>query len=196
MRITFEFVGGPHDGKLLHGVVGEASDAERYYVSIAEQGLFRSEDAGATWEDVASGDLAEAITFSDPNVPSENNNTEMAVGQDGRIYAAVLRDGQPEDSITRSAATDYEPNAEAPRFAKFLAEVFDGDPELVNRRLLLDRRACTAGLHRLSRPPARTGPGLTLRHAEATLFRRGDHRVHLHHLHICDACDHDQGTSP
>jgi hypothetical protein len=30
MRITFEFVGGPHDGKLLHGVVGEASDAERF----------------------------------------------------------------------------------------------------------------------------------------------------------------------
>ncbi len=30
LKINFEFVGGPHDGKILHGIVGEASDAERY----------------------------------------------------------------------------------------------------------------------------------------------------------------------
>jgi len=32
LAITFEFVGGPHDGKILYGEVGEASDAERYYM--------------------------------------------------------------------------------------------------------------------------------------------------------------------
>ena len=31
-RITFEFVGGPDDGKIVHGVLGEPSDAERYYL--------------------------------------------------------------------------------------------------------------------------------------------------------------------
>jgi len=31
-KLFFEFVGGPHDGKILHGVVGTASDAERYFL--------------------------------------------------------------------------------------------------------------------------------------------------------------------
>lgn len=32
LRINFEFVGGPNDGKHLRGTLGESSDAERYYV--------------------------------------------------------------------------------------------------------------------------------------------------------------------
>jgi hypothetical protein len=32
LRINFEFIGGPNDGKLLHGTLGESSDAERYYL--------------------------------------------------------------------------------------------------------------------------------------------------------------------
>ncbi len=32
LKIIFEFVGGPHDGRVLHGVVGEASDAERCFL--------------------------------------------------------------------------------------------------------------------------------------------------------------------
>lgn len=32
LRISFEFVGGPNDGKALHGSLGDASDAERYYL--------------------------------------------------------------------------------------------------------------------------------------------------------------------
>lgn len=31
-NITFEFVGGPVDGRLLQGNLGESSDAERYYL--------------------------------------------------------------------------------------------------------------------------------------------------------------------
>lgn len=31
-RIIFEFVGGPNDGKVLHGLLGEPSDAERNYL--------------------------------------------------------------------------------------------------------------------------------------------------------------------
>jgi hypothetical protein len=32
LRITFEFVGGPNDGKVVRGTLGEANDAERYYL--------------------------------------------------------------------------------------------------------------------------------------------------------------------
>ena len=32
LNITFEFVGGPHDGKIVEGHLGEPSDAERHYL--------------------------------------------------------------------------------------------------------------------------------------------------------------------
>ena len=32
LKIIFEFVGGPQDGRILQGVVGDASDAERYFL--------------------------------------------------------------------------------------------------------------------------------------------------------------------
>src|SRR5687768_12609983 len=32
LHITFEFVGGPNDGQVLEGALGEASDAERCYL--------------------------------------------------------------------------------------------------------------------------------------------------------------------
>lgn len=32
LKINFEFVGGPNDGKILHGALGEPSDAERHYL--------------------------------------------------------------------------------------------------------------------------------------------------------------------
>jgi hypothetical protein len=32
LKIVFEFVGGPNDGKVLNGSLGESSDAERCYL--------------------------------------------------------------------------------------------------------------------------------------------------------------------
>ena len=32
LKITFEFIGGPYDGMVLSGKLGEPSDAERYYL--------------------------------------------------------------------------------------------------------------------------------------------------------------------
>ena len=32
LKIVFEFVGGPNDGKVFHGKLGKSSDAERYYL--------------------------------------------------------------------------------------------------------------------------------------------------------------------
>jgi hypothetical protein len=31
-RIIFEFLGGPNDGKSVHGTLGDGGDAERYYL--------------------------------------------------------------------------------------------------------------------------------------------------------------------
>lgn len=31
-RIIFEFLGGPSDGKSVHGILGDAGEAERYYL--------------------------------------------------------------------------------------------------------------------------------------------------------------------
>jgi hypothetical protein len=36
-KISFEFVGGPNDGKILSGILGDASEAERYYL-FSQQG--------------------------------------------------------------------------------------------------------------------------------------------------------------
>ncbi len=38
LTIAFEFVGGPHDGKVVTGMLGDASDAERYYL-VSNHGL-------------------------------------------------------------------------------------------------------------------------------------------------------------
>lgn len=32
LEITFEFIGGPNDGNVFRGTLGEPSDAERYYL--------------------------------------------------------------------------------------------------------------------------------------------------------------------
>ena len=32
LNIVFEFIGGPYDGRILNGTLGEASDAERHFL--------------------------------------------------------------------------------------------------------------------------------------------------------------------
>ena len=39
LKITFEFVGGPKDGRILCGTLGKPSDAERYYL-FSNHGAF------------------------------------------------------------------------------------------------------------------------------------------------------------
>ena len=43
----------------------------------------------------------------------------------------TLRPGDPADRITRSLGVPFDPDAEAPRWARFLDEVFDGDQDLI-----------------------------------------------------------------
>ena len=67
-------------------------------MSIQGVGIFRSDDDGANWVNVSNNDarLNTAIMTDDPTTPSiDNNNIEMAVANNGRVYAAVLTNGQP-----------------------------------------------------------------------------------------------------
>lgn len=43
----------------------------------------------------------------------------------------TLRAGEPADRITRSLGVPFDPDAPAPRWARFIDEVFDGDQELI-----------------------------------------------------------------
>ncbi len=71
-------------------LVDDPSDPSVYYVSVQNQGIFRSLNAGETWNDVSAGDT----TLDGIITGGGNNNIELAVGTNGRVYAAVVVDGQ------------------------------------------------------------------------------------------------------
>jgi len=67
----------------------DRSNATRYYL-VAQGGVFRSNDSGATWVNVSVNDhgatgLATVLSTSD--------NAEMALGSDGHLYVAVSNRG-------------------------------------------------------------------------------------------------------
>ncbi len=79
-----------------------------------------------------------ALAQSEPGVPVtpdeldadpwllnvENGTLDLRTGE--------LRDHRREDLITKLAPVEYDPDAEAPRFLRFLSEVFDGDGDLIS----------------------------------------------------------------
>jgi len=48
------------------------------------------------------------------------------------LRTGELREHRREDLITKLAPVEYDPNAEAPRFARFLLEIFGGDEDLIS----------------------------------------------------------------
>ena len=71
-------------------LVGDPTDPNRFYASVAATGIYRSDDGGLTWNDISSADAALNNIVTSP----ANNNTEMAAASNGRIYAAAMIDGQ------------------------------------------------------------------------------------------------------
>ncbi len=114
--------------------------AERYTAALRiEDGDRRTrtleaiQTAGATDAAIESGlriaasyePIAMAGDEWDPDpwlLGCENGIVDLRTGQ--------LRDGRPEDLITRSTALDYDPAATCARWDRFLVEVFPDDPEL------------------------------------------------------------------
>ncbi len=71
-------------------LVSDPTDTQRLYVSVQGVGIFLSEDSGDNWVNISNDvNLNGAITGAG------NNNTEMTVANNGRVYAAVLTNGQP-----------------------------------------------------------------------------------------------------
>ena len=79
-------------------LVTDPTDADRLYLTMQGRGVFRSDDGGASWHDASSHDqiLSNAFrsTVTRGGQFGDNNNAELAVGADGRVFVAVLVAGQ------------------------------------------------------------------------------------------------------
>ena len=72
-------------------LVGDPAQPSLFYVAVRRMGIFHSDDDGETWTNVSITDpsLSGIIT------QAGNNNTEMSVAGNGRLYVAVLVSGRP-----------------------------------------------------------------------------------------------------
>ncbi len=74
-------------------LVGDPTDLDRLYASVRSDGIYRSDDGGLSWANISSGDAS--LTGIIQLAPfGTNNNTEMAVASDGRLYVGVLLSGR------------------------------------------------------------------------------------------------------
>ena len=71
-------------------LVSDPGNLNRFYVSVRSAGIFRSDDGGATWTNISSGDPVLNGTITQVL----NDNTEMAVGSNGRLYVVVVVSGR------------------------------------------------------------------------------------------------------
>ncbi len=77
-------------------LAADPTDAQRYYAGVADEGIFRTDDGGKNWSNVTAGDarIDQLLQIVDTN-NLDLNNLEMAVANNGRIYAAIISVGQP-----------------------------------------------------------------------------------------------------
>jgi uncharacterized repeat protein (TIGR01451 family) len=87
-------------------LVGDPGNLNRFYLSVQGTGIFRSDDGGANWTNISSGDL----TLNGFITQAANNNAEMAVAGNGRLYVVVVVSGRAQyigfsDNPTAASAT-------------------------------------------------------------------------------------------
>ena len=78
-----------HDEGVMD-LVEVSADPNRFFASIQGQGIFRTDDGGVSWRNVSRNDNALNAAITD----AANNNAEMAVAGNGRLYVGILVDGQ------------------------------------------------------------------------------------------------------
>ncbi|MYK47872.1 MAG: leucine-rich repeat protein [Gammaproteobacteria bacterium] len=88
-RAVAESDGLPESSSVLD-MVDDPSNADRFYASVQYTGIFRSDDGGATWSHASANDAAIQAVMTH----WYNNNAEMAVAHDGRLYLAAMIGGQ------------------------------------------------------------------------------------------------------
>src|SRR5262245_7389651 len=71
-------------------LVGDPSNLNRFYVSVQSTGIFRSDNGGANWTNISSGDA----TLNPVITNGQNNNAEMAVASNRRLFVIVVVNGQ------------------------------------------------------------------------------------------------------
>lgn len=71
-------------------LVTDPTDSQRLYASVGSDGIYRSDDFGVSWTQITSGDATLDPIFKMPT----NNNAEMAVAGNGRLYVMVMLNGQ------------------------------------------------------------------------------------------------------
>ena len=71
-------------------LVGVPGNLNRFYVSVQRIGIFRSDNGGATWTNISSGDPTLNGIITNP----QNINAEMAVASNGRLYVIVVNAGR------------------------------------------------------------------------------------------------------
>ena len=84
-----EAAGLPEQGAVLD-MVDDPSNPDRFYASVQYRGIFRSDDGGSTWVHASANDTAIQAVMTN----RFNNNAEMAVAVDGRLYLAAMIGGQ------------------------------------------------------------------------------------------------------
>ena len=90
---TWNFISGINglDSGAAFDLVSDPTDNQRFYVSVQGDGIFRSDDGGVSWSNLSDNDTS----LNDSITRFGNNNAEMAVASNGRLYAAILTNGQP-----------------------------------------------------------------------------------------------------
>lgn len=74
-------------------LVRDPSNPSRLYATVLGQGLFRSDNEGATWVNVSVND-ASANGLNATMTNGGNNNAEMGIATNGRVYVTAMVNGQ------------------------------------------------------------------------------------------------------
>jgi hypothetical protein len=91
---NFNFISGINgfDTGPVFYLADDPSAGDRFYASVGGVGLFRTDDAGATWVNISQNDATLQGRIQAPG----NNNTEMSVSPvNGRVYVGVVQNGRP-----------------------------------------------------------------------------------------------------
>ena len=71
-------------------LVGDPNNLNRFYVSVQSTGIFRSDNGGASWLNISLNDPA----LNGVITQAQNNNAEIAVAGNGRLYVVVVVNGR------------------------------------------------------------------------------------------------------